>query len=213
MAEAETASSARKLGAESSATRAALIDAAEALMREEGYSAVTSRRVAAKAGLKPQLVHYYFRGMDELYLAVLRRGAEENLTRLAAALQEPQPLRALWAIIRDPRGTRFTAEFAALAQRSEPVRAEIARYAEQFRRMQMQALERHLAARGIEPRIPPVVASVLMVSLSGVLASETSLGISLGHAETEALVELCLRQFEETGDAPASPLPGRAQTA
>lgn len=208
MAEGETAWASRKLGAESSATRAALIDAAQALMRLEGYSAVTSRRVAAQAGLKPQLVHYYFRGMDELYLAVFRRGADENLARLSAALDAPQPLRALWEMIRDPRGTRFMAEFTALAQRSEPVRAEIARYAEQFRRMQMEALSRHLAERGIEPRIQPVVASVLMVSLSSVLASETALGITFGHAETEALVELCLRQFEETGDAPASLLPG-----
>lgn len=202
MAEGESAWASRKLGAESSATRGALIDAAETLMREEGYSAVTSRRVAARAGLKPQLVHYYFRGMDELYLAVFRRGADENLERLTAALDQPQPLRALWEFIRDPRGVTFTAEFTALAQRSEAVRAEIARYAEHFRRLQMEALERHLAGRGIEPRIQPVVASVLMVSLSSVLASETALGISLGHEETEALVELCLRQFEQTGAAP-----------
>lgn len=208
MAEGESAWASRKLGAESSTTRGALIDAAEALMRDEGYSAVTSRRVAAKAGLKPQLVHYYFRSMDELYLAVFRRGAEENLERLTVALDGPHPLRALWAFIRDPRGTTFTAEFTALAQRSEPVRAEIARYAEQFRRLQMEALERHLAARGIEPRIQPVVASVLLASLSSVLASETALGISLGHEETEALVELCLRQFEETGEGPANLLGG-----
>jgi len=213
MAEGESAWALRKLGAENSATRAALIDAAEALMREEGYSAVTSRRVAARAGLKPQLVHYYFRGMDELYLAVFRRGAEENLQRLTAALAQPRPLRALWEFVRDPRGATFTAEFTALAQRSEPVRAEIARYAEQFRRLQMQALERHLSARGIEPRIQPVVASVLMVSLSSVLASEAALGISLGHEETEALAELCLRQFEESGDAPAAPLPEEAHSA
>jgi AcrR family transcriptional regulator len=208
MAEGESAWASRKLGAESSATRGALIDAAEALMREEGYSAVTSRRVAARAGLKPQLVHYYFRGMDELYLAVFRRGADENLERLVAALAQSQPLRALWDFIRDPRGVTFTAEFTALAQRSEAVRAEIARYAEHFRRLQMEALERHLAARGLEPRIQPVVASVLMVSLSSVLASETALGISLGHEETEALVELCLRQFEATGEAPAGLLSG-----
>ena len=56
--------------------RGALLDAAEQLMLEEGYAAVTSRRVAAQAGLKPQLVHYYFRTMDDLFLAVFRRRAE-----------------------------------------------------------------------------------------------------------------------------------------
>ncbi len=34
-------------------TRSLLLDAAEALMIEEGYVAVTSRRVAEQAGLKP----------------------------------------------------------------------------------------------------------------------------------------------------------------
>jgi TetR/AcrR family transcriptional regulator len=206
MAEGEGGWASRKLGAESSATRAALIDAAEQLMCEEGYAAVTSRRIASKAGLKPQLVHYYFRGMDELYLAVLRRGAEANLRRLAAALETDQPLRGLWEFMRDPRGTAFISEFTALASHHEVIRAEMARYAEQFRRMQMEAISRHLDARGVTPRIPPVVVSVLMVSLSGVLARENALGIGLGHAETEALVELCLRQFEETGEAPAAPI-------
>ncbi len=37
-----------------------LLDAAEQLMAEEGYAAVTSRRVAEKAALKPQLVPHCF---------------------------------------------------------------------------------------------------------------------------------------------------------
>ena len=52
-------------------------------MLEEGYAAVTSRRVAAQAGLKPQLVHYYFRTMDDLFLAAYRRRADQGLERLA----------------------------------------------------------------------------------------------------------------------------------
>ena len=47
------ASSSRRIGAPDSKTRALLVDAAEALLLDEGYAAVTSRRVAAKAGLKP----------------------------------------------------------------------------------------------------------------------------------------------------------------
>ena len=58
-----------------SATRQALIQANAQIMLEEGYAAATSRRVAAKAGVKPALVHYYFPSMDDLFLAVLRAGA------------------------------------------------------------------------------------------------------------------------------------------
>ena len=39
----------RRLGTESSKTRQALLEAAEQVMREEGYAAVTSRRVAERA--------------------------------------------------------------------------------------------------------------------------------------------------------------------
>ena len=60
-------------------TAQVLLDAAEQLMLDDGYAAVTSRRVADKAGLKPQLVHYYFRTMDDLFEAIFRRRAEQGL--------------------------------------------------------------------------------------------------------------------------------------
>ena len=98
----EPMTSTRRIGTESSATRTALLDAAQQVLLEEGYAAATSRRVAARAGLKPQLVHYYFRTMDDLFLALVRRGAEQNLERQAEALASPEPLRALWELSSDP---------------------------------------------------------------------------------------------------------------
>ena len=74
--------SARRIGAPDAKNRVVLLDAAEQLLLEEGYAAVTSRRVAEKAGLKPQLVHYYFRTMEDLFLAVFRRRAEAGTERL-----------------------------------------------------------------------------------------------------------------------------------
>ena len=176
--------------------RIALIDAAETLMAEEGYAAVTSRRVAAKAGVGHQLVHYYFQSMDELYLTVFRRRAETNMERLRAVMQADKPLRALWEFIRDPRGNKFATEFTALANHSTSVRQEIIRYGEEFRRIEIEALSRHLDERGIEPRVSPTIISVLMVGISGVLSREASLGITLGHVEVETLIEQALRHFE-----------------
>ena len=75
-----SASGARRIGAPDAKNRGLLLDAAEQLMLEEGYAAVTSRRLASKAGLKPQLVHYYFRTMEDLFLEVFRRRAEEGLS-------------------------------------------------------------------------------------------------------------------------------------
>ena len=45
----------RKSNEESVSTRELILDATESIMVEEGYSAVTSRRVEEKAGLDPSL--------------------------------------------------------------------------------------------------------------------------------------------------------------
>jgi TetR/AcrR family transcriptional regulator len=192
--------SSRRIGAEDSSVRSHLLDAAELLMLEEGYAAVTSRRLA-RAGLKQSLFYYYFRTMDELFLAVLRRMSEQGLERLEIALNSAQPLRALWNLSSDPSRTALTMEFVALANHRKVVHAEIARYAEQYRGLEVKALTRLFAARGIVPQIPPLVCAVLLTSLARGLVQEGALGISKGHAPTRGFVEACLRYFEEHGDA------------
>jgi AcrR family transcriptional regulator len=189
--------STRRLGTEDSTTRHALLDAAERLLLEEGYAAVTSRRVAARAGLKPQLVHYYFRTMDDLFLALVRRGAEQNLERQARALASPEPLRALWELSNDPAGTRSTVELFALANHRKALRAELAAYAEKFRRAQLDALAPVLEGYGVDPQaFPPEAVLVLVTSLSRVLVMEEVLGVTTGHPEMRALVERCLARYE-----------------
>ena len=191
------ASSSRRIGASDSKTRAQLVDAAEALLLEEGYAAVTSRRVAAKAGLKPQLVHYYFRTMDDLYLEVLRRQADHNLAQFEQAIAADGSLRNLWRLNADPRGAAFTIEFVALANHRKAIRAEIARYAERFRAAQIDAITAALAAQGVpEAQLPPTVALLLMTGLSQVLALEDALGVTAGHATTVAFVERTLGELE-----------------
>src|SRR5438270_12398746 len=88
---------------ENSATRNMLIDVTEQLIFEEGYAAVSSRRIGAKAGVKSPLIHYYFATMDDLYLAVIRRAARAWLERMEAVMASDQPLRALWTHLNDPQ--------------------------------------------------------------------------------------------------------------
>jgi AcrR family transcriptional regulator len=202
--------SARRIGTEDSATRAALIDAALKLMVEEGYAAVTSRKVAAKAGLKPQLVHYYFRTMDDLFLALLRRGAERNLERQARALASEQPLRALWELSADRAGTTLTQEFSALANHRKAIRAEYAAYAEDFRRQQEKVLAPVLEAHGVEPTtLPADAVAALITAVSRLLVLEAQIGVTRGHAAIQALVEELLTRYE--GKAPSAR--GRAARA
>jgi TetR/AcrR family transcriptional regulator len=188
----------RRLGTETSETRAALLDATEQLMLDSGYAAVSSRRVAAVAGVRPALVHYYFRTMDDLLLATFRRRAEQALLHQQRALQSPQPLWALWEVSRDPRGSALTMEFSALANHRPAVQAEITAAAERIRAQQVETLTDVLARHGVSAEAcPPVVAAVLISGISVLLALEQgSLGMSTGHDEAIAYVEGFLRRLE-----------------
>ena len=85
----------RRVGTEQSAMRATILDATEALMVEAGYAAVSTRRVATQAGVKPALIQYYFLTMDDLLLAAYRRAADRSIQSQVAALASSRPLHAL----------------------------------------------------------------------------------------------------------------------
>jgi len=166
-------------------------------MLEQGYAAVTSRRVAAEARRKPQLVHYYFRTMDDLFLAAFRRRSAQGLARQAEALASEQPLWALWDLSRDPRGTALTMEFVALGNHVKAIRAEIAASAERFRAEQLEGLAPVLERYGVAEQCPPLVFTVLLSSVSRFLVLEgETLGMATGHAETVSFVEGFLRRLE-----------------
>ena len=192
-----TAPSPRRIGAPDSATRAQLLDAAERLLLEEGYAAVTSRRVAAAAGLKPQLVHYYFRAMDDLFLEVFRRRAEQNFARFDREMAKDASLAALWRVNADPRGAAFMIEFVALANHRKEVRAEIASYAERWLGIQLKALTAAFADAGIsDDQMPPTAALLLMTGLAQVMAIEQALGFTSGHKATVAFIEAAIAQMK-----------------
>lgn len=54
----------------------AILNAAEALFARHGFYGVTTRQVAAEAGVDTALIHYYFGAKRELFDAVLLRRAE-----------------------------------------------------------------------------------------------------------------------------------------
>jgi AcrR family transcriptional regulator len=192
-----TASQPRRIGAADSKTRTQLLDAAEQLLLEEGYAAVTSRRVGAKAGLKPQLVHYYFRTMDDLFLEVFRRRADESLAHFERTVAGDNSLRTLWRLNEDPRGAAFMSEFVALANHRKSIRTEIARYAERSRAAQLEALSAALQGAGIaSDQIPPIVALLLMTGLTQVLALERGLGVTAGHDAAGAFVQSVIERLE-----------------
>jgi AcrR family transcriptional regulator len=187
-------------------TRSALLDAAEALLLEEGYAAVTSRRVAERAGANSGLVHYYFGSMDGLFVELFRRGAKSGLERQAVALQSPQPLWALWEVLHDYINNVRTVEFFALAHHRPTIRAEVVEYSAKYRQQQLEVLSKVLAGYGLDNETwPPVTLILMMGSISLLLLIEKGMGFDLGHVDVIAVVEreICALEGERWTEHPA----------
>ena len=166
-------------------------------MVEEGYAAVSSRSVAAKAGLKPALVHYYFVTTDDLFLATYRRSADRYFERLSAALTSSNPQQMMWELSLNPTRTTLAVEFMALANHRKTIRAEIAGNIERTRELHTQLLSRVPRGPVSDPKIcPPVAVSMLIAALSRALVMEDALGVSLGHAEAQAFVQWWIKRCE-----------------
>jgi AcrR family transcriptional regulator len=181
----------RRIGAESSDTRAAIVAAAEAVIREEGHAAASSRRVALRAGIKPSLVHYYFPTTDDLFLAVFRRGAAQSDRMIEAALASAEPLRALWAFFSDTSRTALSVEFIALAVHRPAIRQEIARHSETMRAQQADLIGKLTSG-------PPAGLSLILAGIGRALMMESALGVTAGHDEARAWVEDWLTRLTET---------------
>jgi AcrR family transcriptional regulator len=186
--------------------RTRLIEATAQIMRDEGYAAATSRRVAALAGVKPALVYYYFDTMDDLFLAVLRAGAEVSLQQMRRALTDDNPLRALWLVNSDPRRTGLNTEFMALANHRKVIGAELKAYAERVRDIETAAVTVALRAHGVDlEAYPPIVISMLLAQMARSLCNEVAIGVTDGHDQMSSFIERFLTEYD--GSAP----PGSAR--
>jgi AcrR family transcriptional regulator len=191
----------RRVGAENSATRALILDAAEQLIREEGYAAVSTRRVAAKAGLKPSLVHYYCTPTDDLLLAMSRRGADESDRLIEEALRSDDPVRALWRFLADESRIAIAMEFLALANHRKAIRAHMAEHVEAMRRREVEMFARLLGERLAGPDgCAPAGLSLVLAGIGRALVMEGGLGVTSGHAEARAFVEQWLDRLAPLPD-------------
>jgi AcrR family transcriptional regulator len=187
------------MGLESSATRATLMDAVETVMREDGYAALSARSVAERAGLKHQLVFYYFRTMDDLLLATYRRRTARMLERIEQALQSERPLHAFWAALSNPLDAALTMEYMALSNHNAAIHAETTAFGEQVRHVEAEKLARLLRPANSDPSaFTPIAIATAITYIAHNLGFEAAMGISGGHPETRALVEWCLGYFEAT---------------
>lgn len=183
--------------------RGKLIEATARIMRAEGYAAATSRRVAAEAGVKQALVYYYFPTMDDLFVAVLRAGADVALARMRALLAEDDPLQALWLMNSDMAFTTLNAEFMALANHRKIIGVELKAYAERVRDIETAAVTMVLRANGLDlDQYPPVAISMLIAQTARSLCNEAAVGVTQGHDELRAFAERQMSLLKAAAPAP-----------
>jgi AcrR family transcriptional regulator len=173
----------RRMGPPGSVNWHAMLDGAEDILREEGYAALTSRRVAERTGFNQRLVYYYFQTMEDLTVETFRRRSARTLERLRQARSAAQPLQELWDISVQATDPRLISEFMALANRIEPLREEVIAFIEESRTIQVEAITNALQHDRSEASLPPDALAIVATSVALTLIREAHLGVTSGHAE------------------------------
>jgi TetR/AcrR family transcriptional regulator len=179
-------------------SRALLIQAAAGIINEEGYAALSARALAERVGLKRQIVHYYFRTMEDLLLAVVRHYGDESVARLSEAMKSGGPLRAIWQ--EEPDESATTHAFLAMAKHNPRIRAEVESYFRKLRALKVEAVTDFLAEAGLADLSSGALVTIIQSIAQGVKAEE-ALGADTGHAEARAIVEGWLGDLAKLRDS------------
>lgn len=177
----------------SSNSKTALLEAAKAVMEEEGYAAVTSRRIATKAGLKAQLVHYYFASMDDLLLELFRGLAKEMIELQGRAIQADRPLRELWNVLTDRRRRIVLEQFLIMSAYNPALQEEMGRFGQIFRDEQIHFMAVLVRENDLH-QLPwtPEFLAIVFNALARAIAVEPSYGLKLGNSEALEVVNYYL---------------------
>ena len=188
------AGSTRRLRAATPEKRRKLLDGAEQIMLRDGYAAVTSRRLETETGLK---VHYHFGSIDDLFIAAVRRRGEVNLALMAEALSSAEPLRAWWRLASDRRGSRLLVEITAAANHRPALQVEVAAFARETRRLQIEALDHLLDEYGIDrDAYPPSLVAPTIQGLAFAMAYDQAAGFDTAQDEASLAMDQLLDRLE-----------------
>ena len=135
----------------------ALLDAAERLLVEQGYGAITTRKLAEQAGVNPGLVHYYFGSMEEVMVQVLERFTARLIERQRAMYSSDRPFlekwRAAWAFQEEDLSSGYSKiwlELQAMAWNRPELRARVQQVNEEWRRVLTEAFAPALREYGFD---------------------------------------------------------------
>jgi AcrR family transcriptional regulator len=179
----------------------AFLDAAERLLVEIGYAAITTRRLAREAGANQGLVHYYFGSMDNLLVRVLERFTERLIVRQRAMYAADLPFIEKWRQAMRYLDEDFASgyqkvwyELQAMAWNTPELRERIAHVTVEWREVLEEAFEQARREHGIE--MPVGALAVLIAAFNQGLILERLSGIDSGHRELLDWIDEWLEERE-----------------
>jgi TetR/AcrR family transcriptional regulator len=175
-----------------------LLDAAERLLIEVGYSAVTTRLVSKEAGLNHGLVHYYYGSMEELFLAVLERFTARLIVRQRAMYAADTTFLVKWLEEDLASGyPKIWLELQAMAWNRPAMRARIAAVHREWITVLMEAFGPAMKQYGIADGPLRVEAMVALVATfnQGIMLERLS-DISEGHDSLLRSIDRWLASLE-----------------
>ena len=184
-------------------TEERFLDAAERLLVEVGYAAITTRRVAEEAGANHGLVHYYFGSMEELFLQVLERFTERLIGRQRAMYAAPGAYIEKWReamryLDQDRPYQKIWWELQAMAWNRPEFRPRIAgvlsAWSDAMRGAVADALARYDLDDG--PLSADAWVTLIVTMNEGIILEKLS-GIDRGHDELLAGIDRWLAAHEQ----------------
>ena len=165
----------------------ALLDAAECLLVEQGYGAVTTRNLAERAGVNHGLVHYYFGSMEEVMVQVLERFTARLIERQRSMYSSDRTFlekwRAAWAFQQEDLSSGYSKiwlELQAMAWNRPELRARVQQVNEEWRRVLTEAFAPALREYGFGVLSLEATVSLVMTMAQGYALEKLS-GIDEGH--------------------------------
>ena len=186
-------------------TENAFLDAAERLLIEDGYARITTRRLAAEAGLNHGLVHYYFGSMEEVIVRALERFTGRLVERQRAMYAADVPFIEKWRTAMSYLEQDIAAgypkiwlELQALGWNNADIRERVARVNAEWRAVLTEAFASAAEDYGLDTTRLPLEAWVsLVMTFNQGIELERLSGINDGHAELLTAVDRWLSSLDQ----------------
>ncbi len=191
-------------------TRAKLLAATMKLLARDGYAGLSTREIAAEAGVNHALVHYYFGTKDRLVIAALDEANRALIARQERMYAAPGGFAEKWAMARAfyeedlaSGFVRVQLELWAASISNPTLREDVKPRLLEWRRVVHAAVREALAAYQAElPFSPDVIATWIVGFWAGIeFAMLVGISEEEGHFQEslQAMQDLLARLDREAG--------------